>query len=226
MRAPYRPCSIAAAAFLAITACENPAPDAIAGTQSLVTLADYRDAQQTTAPVMTHPSQGPVTQVPGAQAVLTSNDNGIRIWLRTQNLAAGNAHTLWWIVINEPQNCLTRPCSAMDVLTRASAVKGDIGYATGRFTEGAATFAALLENGPLTRAWFGHGLTNPRGAEVHVVLHDHGPRLPELARNMITTFRGGCTNASIPAAFPPAAFADGIPGPNTCRLVQVAILQQ
>jgi hypothetical protein len=226
MQAPHRAISIATAC-LAIAACETPAPSAIAGTPMLQNQSGEQLVQETTAPVMTHPSQGPVTQVPEARAVLVSRDGGIRIRLKTQNLVPRNAYTIWWVLFNEPENCLTRPCTAADVLTRADAVKGDIGFATGRFFNTAeGTFTAQLAKGPLAGGWYGHGLSNPRGAEVHLVIHDHGPRLPELARNMITTFRGGCTDASLPAAFPPIAFADGIPGPNTCRLVQFAILQQ
>ncbi len=42
---------------------------------------------------------------------------------------------------------------------------------------------------------------------------------------MIRTYRTGCTDASLPAIFPPAAFADGTPGPNTCRLYQAAVFE-
>jgi hypothetical protein len=31
---------------------------------------------------------------------------------------------------------------------------------------------------------------------------------------------------SFPAEFPAAAFADGTPGPNTCRMIQAAIFTQ
>jgi hypothetical protein len=70
---------------------------------------------------------------------------------------------------------------------------------------------------------FGHGLTNPRGAEIHLILQDHGPGL---VANQLSPVRGGCTDASLPSLYPPVAFADGIPGPNTCRLRQFAVLQQ
>jgi hypothetical protein len=50
--------------------------------------------------------------------------------------------------------------------------------------------------------------------------------LPEYMPGMIQTYRGGCSDASpFPAIFPPTALADGAPGPNTCRLSQVAIFQ-
>lgn len=41
---------------------------------------------------------------------------------------------------------------------------------------------------------------------------------------MIGTYRAGCTDASLPAFVPATAFADGTPGPNTCRLCQTAVL--
>jgi len=50
--------------------------------------------------------------------------------------------------------------------------------------------------------------------------------IPDLVANQISTFRGGCTDASLPPPFPATAKADGLPGPNTCRLYQFAIFQQ
>jgi hypothetical protein len=44
-----------------------------------------------------------------------------------------------------------------------------------------------------------------------------------LEEEMVSTYRAGCTDASLPAFFPPSAFADGTPGHNTCRLWQTAI---
>ncbi len=63
-------------------------------------------------------------------------------------------------------------------------------------------------------------------AEVHLVLNDHGPALPEFMPGMIQTYRGGCSDSSpFPPIFRPKALADGEPGPNTCRLTQVAVFR-
>ncbi len=185
-------------------------------------------AQHTTADVFTHPSQGPSVQVPGGRATLVSNNNGARVTFQTRNLAAGHAHTMWWVVINAPENCLTSPCSGGDVLNRSAAVESNVAYAAGNVVGGSgrATFAAHFSAGPVPGGWFDSEFTNLRGAEIHLIIMDHGPALPGLVANQISTLRGGCTDASVPAAFPPVAHADGIPGPNTCRLVQVAILEQ
>ena len=81
-----------------------------------------------------------------------------------------------------------------------------------------------MKTGPLPEGWIaGRGLENPLGADVHLVLNDHGPVLTEFMSEMIHTYRAGCTDASLPPIFPASAKADGTPGPNTCRLWQVAV---
>jgi hypothetical protein len=185
-------------------------------------------AQNTSAPVSTHPSLGPVAVVPGATAKLVTNDSGAHVTLRTSGLAAGHPHTVWFVAINRPDQCLAATCTTADVLFRTEAVDAEVVYLTGSVVgnNGTAGFGGSIRAGEVPNGWFGNGLTNPRGAEIHLILMDHGPKIDGLVSNQISTLRGGCTDSSIPAAFPPAAFADGIPGPNTCRLVQVAILRQ
>jgi hypothetical protein len=62
------------------------------------------------------------------------------------------------------------------------------------------------------------------GAEIHLVINDHGPMIPEFMPGMIHTYRGGCADSSpFPAIFPATALADGVVGPNTCRLYQAAV---
>jgi hypothetical protein len=43
---------------------------------------------------------------------------------------------------------------------------------------------------------------------------------------MLNTYRGGCSDESLPPPFPDTAKSDGEPGPNTCRLVQFTVFQQ
>ena len=91
--------------------------------------------------------------------------------------------------------------------------------------DGAAVFSGSLPAGAWSNSWLGRGLISPYGAEIHLVLNDHGPAIPDILDNMLHSYRGGCTDASLPPFFPATAFADGIPGPNTCRLYQVAVFQ-
>ena len=91
---------------------------------------------------------------------------------------------------------------------------------------GEAHFAAYLPVGEVTDdPWFGNGFTNPTGAEIHLVINSHGPLIPERAGEMLNTYRAGCTDESIPPAFPDTARADGEAGPNSCSLVQAAVFQ-
>lgn len=184
-------------------------------------------AQHTTATVTTHPSQGEVEEINGAAAKLRANDAGITATLRTHQLELGHPHTMWVVIINRPDLCETIPCTGADILERTDVVEANIVYGGGRVVHShTEPFMAHVPVGEVEGGWFDTEFTNPRGAEVHLVLMDHGPLIPDLAREMTSTLRAGCTDESVPAAYPEVAFADGTPGPNTCRLVQVAIFQQ
>jgi hypothetical protein len=183
-------------------------------------------AEHTTAVVATHPSQGPVTVVNGATARLTANDAGITVTVRTNGLDLKHAHTLWVIIINRPDLCLTSPCTPNDVLTRTDIVEANVVYGGGRVVRSdTSTFMAHLPVGEIEGGWYDHPLIDPRGAQVHLVINDHGPIIPGLTLEMTRTYRAGCTDASIPPLFPDTARADGTPGPNACRLVQTVLFE-
>jgi hypothetical protein len=131
------------------------------------------------------------------------------------------------VAINRPDQCLAASCTTADILFRTETVEAEVVYLTGHVVgnDGTAGFGGSIRAGSVPNGWFGNGFNNPRGAHIHLILMDHGPAIPGLISNQISTLRGACTDSSIPAAFPPAAFADGIPGPNTCRLVQFAVLE-
>ncbi|MGH2453669.1 MAG: hypothetical protein ACRDF5_07880 [bacterium] len=187
--------------------------------------APAQTVQMRTAEVMTHAARGPVRPVAGASARLVVSRSAASLHLFTVDLVPGNVHTVWWVFINKPKACAGSPCGPADVLQRTDTVESDVGYATGEIADasGTATFQAQLPAGPFRGGWFGRSLKDPMTAEIHVVLHDHGPVIPALRDNMLRTLRGGCTDASVPAAYPPVAKADGTPGPNRCQLYQFAV---
>jgi hypothetical protein len=161
----------------------------------------------------------------GATAQLVRTENGISYSVRTNGLRAGHAYTLWVVVVNNPDACAVSPCAPPEILGNP-ATGGQLTYGAGHVVgdSGEAGFGGALRAGEIPNGWLsGVGLENPLGAEVHLVLNDHGPVLTEYLPEMIQTYRAGCTTASLPAIFPPSAIADGTPGPNTCRLWQVAI---
>jgi hypothetical protein len=207
--------SLAAVAIASIPFCITPAAQADSPEAARLFQRD----------VQTHPSQGKVRAVPGAKALLMTTEAGAFASVATRELTPGNAYTLWWVVINKPSACEQSPCSRDDVVLRSATTRADVGYADGLIAgaDGTGRFASHLPVGPLPQDWFGIGLDRPQRAEIHLVINDHGPLLPEMAASMLGSARGGCVDKSFPAEFPAAAFADGTPGPNTCRFVQMAI---
>jgi hypothetical protein len=177
--------------------------------------------------VKTHPSQGNVRPVIGAEASLLTTQDGAFVSVATRELVPGNAYTLLLVVINTPQACETRPCEGSEVLTNADHIKADLVHADGLIADrtGTGHFAAYLPRGDLG-GWFGHGYRVAQDAEFHLVVSDHGPLIPNLAATMIGSFRGGCKDESVPPPFPSAARADGVAGPNACRVVQKAVFSQ
>jgi hypothetical protein len=192
---------------------------ALAGPQPAA--ADPAHIQRTT--VNWHPQSGS-GPVDGASAQLIRNDSGATFNFHARELNPGHVYTIWFIIVNYPAACATTPCTGADFVLNSEAVKSDVVYGAGHVVgnSGRATFSGHIAAGELTNSWYGNGFTNPRGAEIHLTLNDHGPLIPELASDMLSSYRGGCTDESLPEIFPDTAFADGIPGPNTCRLYQGA----
>jgi hypothetical protein len=169
--------------------------------------------------------QGHAGQVPGAWARLVRNANGISYRINTRELTPGDAYTLWLIVVNEPSACAATPCSAVDILTNP-ATDSQVRYAAGHLAgaSGNGTLAGSVKAGPLDGWLADRAFWNVDGAEIQLVVNDHGPMLPAYLPGMIQTYRGGCSDASpFPGVFPPAALGDGPVGPNICRLFQAAV---
>ena len=183
-------------------------------------------AEQQTVAVNWHAQSGQSGPVgDGASATLVRRADGISYHFQTSSLIPGHAYTLWFVAVNNFAACSVVPCSGQDVILNP-ATNGQVAYAAGGLvgSSGRATFAGSMAAGPIPDGWLaGRGLDDPVGAEIHLVLNDHGPAMPDYLPGMIQTYRAGCTDASLVPFFPATAFADGEPGPNTCRLYQVAV---
>lgn len=185
------------------------------------------DRVQQEVPVVWHAQSGRTGQVANATATLVRTPEGIRYRFDTAGLTAGNAYTVWLVVINDPAECKVYPCAAStdivpNPVTDSQVTFGQDGEVVD--STGTAVFRSRFRAGPLLDGWLPvQGIDDPMGAEIHLVVNDHGPLIEELTKEMTSTYRAGCTDASLPAFFPPAAFADGTPGPNTCRLSQAAV---
>lgn len=176
-------------------------------------------------PVNWHMQSGTGPVGDGAEAQLVRRANGISFSLHARDLMPGHAYTLWLVVINDPAECDASPCAAPDIFNNPDA-NGQVVYAAGHVVGGSgqATFSGARRAGDIPEGWLAdRGLDDPLGAEVHLVVNSHGPVLNEYMPEMIHTYRAGCLESSLPPIFPQTARDDGTPGPNTCRLTQVAV---
>jgi hypothetical protein len=191
------------------------------GSSLLASVALGADRQ--TAPMGWHPQTGLAGPVgDGAQATLVRRADGVSFNLTTTSLRPGHAYTVWFVVINNPSACTASPCSGPDIVLNP-ATESQVTYGAGHISggRGRAGFAGSFQAGPID-GWLPDGRLDPLTAEIQLVLNDHGPKLTEFMPEMISTYRAGCTDASIPAIFPASARAHGTPGPNACQLYQAA----
>ena len=137
---------------------------------------------------------GPV--VPGGTSTLIRNNAGVTATFLTPDLTAGEVYTVWWVIFNQPENCTGGVCDLGDVTpfpgntaAGVSLVYGG-GQLIARSSRG--DFGTHLAVGDASGAMFGPGLTNPLGAVIHIILRTHGPALPEMLDDQLTTFAGGC----------------------------------
>lgn len=160
--------------------------------------ATGRSADRSTNPVFTIPEPGERPTMAGS-STLVRNDRGVSVRLETSKLEPGDVVTLWWVVANKPDECKAglgplSQCGPMDHLQGRGQMAAF--HATGRIVEedGTARFGAHLRVGDRSRALFTPepALTNPRGAEVILVLRTHSQKIPGLTSEMLRTFIGGC----------------------------------
>jgi hypothetical protein len=137
------------------------------------------------------------TLVPGARATLVRNDNGVAMTLHTTGLTPGHAITVWWVIFNKPQFCthgmFGARCGLGDLLAFGGdpRVESALMYAAGHVIGGAGVgdYGAYLSEGQLTRdVVFGPGIIDSRTADVHLVVHDHGPAQPGIVNDEIHSF--------------------------------------
>lgn len=174
---------------------------------------------------------------------LKRTPNGVNYRLKTTGLVPGDAYTLWIVIFNDTNGCLDGTsgfslCGPNDVVNDDA--KPDMMYAGGHIVGGSgkAIFAGRRRAGDMSGSANdpvglpAYGLYNPSGGEFHLVVHHHGPKLPEYMPDMIKTIDGGCTDTGVPAEGVPSPWnlyagppqgAFGRRGPNTCQSVQFAV---
>ena len=166
--------------------------------------------------------------IEGTSAVLETTTAGASMLIETKGMTPGHAYTVWWVAVQSPENCESRPCSPMDAMGRADLMNSVASNAGGGVVnaDGTLRFASFLPVGQVKGNFYQSTFDKPLTSEFHLVIQDHGPLIPEMAADMLAGFRGGCTDESVPPFYPETAMKDGTPGPNACNTAQVALFMQ
>ena len=145
----------------------------------------------------------PGTEFPptnGSLATLKRKADKIEYTVETTGLPPG-AYTNWIVTINEPENCLTSPCTDFDVFVRTEEVDATVFWAAGNTVSnnGKGRFSATIKVGELPTGddqvgWPGSGLQNPLGGEFHIIVKYHGSTStdPEVKYEQLSTLTGSC----------------------------------
>lgn len=181
-------------------------------------------AEVSTSPILTFAGMKEV-----GQSGLVRTDNGVSFRLTTTELEPGAVHTLWMVIFNNPSACSLPGCGIDDLANLAAVV--DAVYSAGTVVgeSGRATLAGHRSeddaSGSILGEWLGlptPGLMDATAAEIHFVVHSHGPKIPGLVSEMLHTFNAGCGPIFEPG-LPPVPETLGTYGPNTCADVQFAV---
>ena len=176
--------------------------------------------------------------VDGATARLVRGADTLSTRTETRELDHGHVQTLWWVVFNNPEECEHGQgpvaCGELDLFDGPdgpTGVEPSCVYADGSLVggNGHARFADQLRVGEVRDSCIDffvdlepglegedHGLTDPQGAEVHLVVRSHGPRIPGEVDQQLRTFAGGCEE------FLPAGAPDQL-DPGQCTDLQFAV---
>lgn len=231
-RAPLAPCLALAMAVALMPGCSDipiagpdlPGEALSAGNATTAAMSKASAATHSVSDVLTFADMTPV-----GSSRLTRTDAGVSYQVRTTELEPGTATTVWMVIFNHPEHCATSPCQIDDLFN--ADVMADVAYAAGHVigNAGRGGFAGRRNvgdnSGSIMGEWFGlpeHGLLDARGAEIHFIVRNHGPIIPGLVNEMISTFNAGCGPDAMEGA-PPVPETLGTHGPNTCEDVQFAM---
>lgn len=131
--------------------------------------------------------------IPGSSSTLLRNSGGISYTLKTSELEPGGTYTNWYVVFNDPSQC-TGPCGEDDDVFPGAPAGVSVIFADGHVIgrNGQGNFAGRLNAGDTSGALFGPGLSDPYGAEIHIVVRGHGQPIPGMVHEQISMFNGGC----------------------------------
>ena len=131
--------------------------------------------------------------------ILNRNAEGVAYTFSTRDLRRAAPYTNWWVAFNNPEACV-EPCACSDADFANAKVDIGVFWATGRVSNGfgQADFSAGIAYGELPagedQVPFAPAFASPiaPGAEIHLIVRAHGPRLPGGLEAQLMQFNGGC----------------------------------
>jgi hypothetical protein len=166
-------------------------------------------------------------------STLRRSDDGVMATFSANEVPAGHAVTLWWVVFNDPENCSAPGCGVDDfivigdpamALNAEGIAAADIvgGYAGGTVAspDGHVLLSAGIdvdEIGPETIMGEGAVLKDVAGSEIQLILQSHGPAIEGHIDVQTTSYAGGCETELIPPEVPDAE--------GECTAIQFAVHQ-
>ena len=190
----------------------------------VLTLAGHAQADAITKPMSWTPdsgmSPGPVD---GTSVILEKGPFGVAMAIKSSGLTPGDVVTVWWVAIQNPEVCAATPCTPVETMSVDSESDSVVALAASGVVDedGTISLAGFLPAGEVEGNFFDTTFHSPETAEYHLPIHNHGPLDPSIADEMLTSFRAGCTDESLPEYYPQSALSDGARGSFDCRTVQV-----
>lgn len=159
--------------------------------------------------------------------------HGLFAKFKTTGLTPGHAITLWIMFFDNPEACTIPGACDPDVDVGKPGVRFDFHYAGARIVRSYRTifWGYLPANELSTSGWAELGLddlvtplTNPKGAQVIMALHSHGPaQRGRTLYEQLTSYLGGCELPLLGDASGFAQSASDIPAlEGECSTIQVS----
>lgn len=115
-----------------------------------------------------------IADVPGASSTLVRTSNGISVSVRTSGLLERHAITVWALIFNNPNACLAG-CNESAGDLNVPEVQGAVFHVTGHVVSaGESSFGGRVNVGDAAITFRGPGLLDPYGAQIHLIIRDHG----------------------------------------------------
>ena len=165
-------------------------------------------------------SPGPIE---GTSVVLEKGAFGAAMAIKSSGLTPGTVVTVWWVAIQNPSVCKANPCTPEETMSDGQGSDSVVTLAAGGVVgdDGTISLASYLPKGEVDGNFFDTTFHSPDTAEYHLPIHNHGPLDPAIADEMLTSFRAGCSDESLPDYYPQTALSDGAAGSFDCKTVQV-----